>query len=222
MDQERLFAILGKQKKAILFDLLQDAYETMNTEQRRHVFGEFAEQEWQSENINGCELLDRIQHFHRDSLNGVYYAPFDINSKNFMHIPEETEEWFNILGDCLKRSAKLTEQEDHARAVECFALLYELIDTMERGEEIVFADECGSWMIPGDEKTFVQAYVTSLAAVETPEGFTVAAFPLIQRDSYQSFATRAYTSAMRAANKQQSAALKAELKRQNIRTSTRS
>jgi len=26
---------------------------------------------------------------------------------------------------------------------------------MERGEEIVFADEYGSWMIPGDEKTFV-------------------------------------------------------------------
>jgi hypothetical protein len=75
MDQERLFATLGKQKKAILFDLLQDAYETMNTEQRRHVFGEFAEQEWQSANINGRELLDRIQHFHRDSLNGVYYAP---------------------------------------------------------------------------------------------------------------------------------------------------
>ena len=169
MDQECLFATLGKQKKAILFGLLQDAYEAMNTEQRRHVFGEFAEQELQSANINGHELLDRIQHFHRDSLNGVYYAPFDINSKNFTHIPEETEEWFDILGDCLKRSAKLTEQEDHVQAVECFTLLYALIDTMERGEEIVFADEYGSWMIPGDEKTFVQAYVTSLAAVETPD-----------------------------------------------------
>jgi hypothetical protein len=95
------------------------------------------------------------------------------------------------------------------------------MDTMERGEEIVFADEYGSWMVPGDEKAFVQAYVTSLAAVETPNGFTMAALPLIQRDSYQSFATRAYTLAMRAANKQQSAALKAELKRQNIRTSAR-
>ncbi len=73
-----------------------------------------------------------------------------------------------------------------------------LIDTMESGEDIVFADECGSWMIPGDEKVFVQAYVTSLAAVETPEEFTRTAVPLIQRDSYQSFATRAYTSATRA------------------------
>lgn len=222
MDQERLFVALGKQKKAILFDLLQDAYKTMNTEQRQHVFGDIAEQEWQSAKINGRELLARIQHFHRDSLNGVYYAPFAINSKNFTHIPEETAEWFDILGDCLKRSTKLTEQGDHAQAVECFTLLYELIGTMERGEEIVFADECGSWMIPGDEKTFVQAYVTSLAAVKTPEEFTAAALPLLQRDSYQSFATRAYTSAMRVANKQQSAALKAELKRQNIRTSARS
>ena len=191
MDPERLFAILGKQKKAILFDLFQDAYETMNTEQRRHVFGEFVEQELRSAKINGRELLNRIQHFHRDSLHGVYYAPFAINSKNFTHIPEETEEWFDILGDCLKRSAKLTEQEDHAQAVECFTLLYDLINTMERGEEIVFADECGSWMIPGDEKTYIQAYVTSLAAVEAPEGFTMAALPLIQRDSYQSFALQA-------------------------------
>ena len=221
MDQERLFAWLDKQKKAILFGLLQDAYETMDTNQRRHVFGEFAEQDLQSATINGHELLDRIQNFHRDSLNGLYYEPFDINSKNFMHIPEETEKWFDMLGDCLKRSTKLTEQGNHAHAVECFTLLYELIDTMERGEEIVFADECGSWMIPGDEKTFVQAYVTSLAAVETPEGFAMAALPLIQRDSYQSFATRAYPSAMRAASKQQGVALQAELKRQNIRTSAR-
>lgn len=80
---------------------------------------------------------------------------------------------------------------------------------MERGEEIVFADEYGSWMIPSDEKTFVQAYVTSLAAVETPDGFTMAALPLIQRDSYQSFATRAYTSAMRATVASRSASMRA-------------
>jgi hypothetical protein len=120
-----------------------------------------------------------------------------------------------------EEKCKADRAEDHVQTVECFTLLYALMDTMERGEEIVFADEYGSWMVPGDEKAFVQAYVTSLAAVETPDGSTIAALPLIQRDSYQSFATRAYTSAMRAANKQQSAALKAELKRQNIRTSAR-
>ena len=50
----------------------------------------------------------------------------------------------------------------HAAA--CFGILYELIDAMERGDEIVFAEEVGGWMIPGDEKEYVAAYMTSLAA----------------------------------------------------------
>ncbi len=37
-------------------------------------------------------------------------------------------------------------------AVQCFKLLHELIDKMEDGDEIVFADEYGTWMITGDEK----------------------------------------------------------------------
>ena len=37
-------------------------------------------------------------------------------------------------------------------AAECFVLLYDLIKQIEKGEEIVFADELGMWMLPGDEK----------------------------------------------------------------------
>ena len=58
-----------------------------------------------------------------------------------MHIPEETEEWFERLGDLLKASSQLTARGDHLHAVACFGILYELIDAMEGGEEIVFADE---------------------------------------------------------------------------------
>jgi hypothetical protein len=43
----------------------------------------------------------------------------------------------------LEGSRKLTAQEEHALAVECFGLLYEFIDHMEKGEEIVVADEVG-------------------------------------------------------------------------------
>ncbi len=45
----------------------------------------------------------------------------------------------------LKASRQLTAQGDHAawlrHAVACSGILYELIDAMESGEEIVFADE---------------------------------------------------------------------------------
>ena len=162
------------------------------------------------------------QKFHHDSLGKVYYAPFNVDSKNFMHIPEETEEWFETLGDFLEESSTLTKQGEHAQAVACFGLLYALIDAMESGEEIVFADEIGSWMIPGDEKQYIETYLTSLAAVATPEEFTTVAVPLIERDSHQSFATRAYSSALRVANKAQEASLKAAMKRRKIDTRRRS
>ncbi len=86
------------------------------------------------------------------SMAGVYYAPFKINSKNWSHIPDETREWFDRLGDLLQASAQLTAQGNHLHAVACFGTLYTLIAAMEDGEEIVFGDEIGSWMIPGDEK----------------------------------------------------------------------
>jgi hypothetical protein len=139
-----------------------------------------------------------------------------------MHIPRETEKWFETLGSFLQESLELTAQGEHARAVECFGLLYGLIHAMESGEEIVFADELGSWMISGDEKQYIAAYLTSLAAVATPEEFATVAVPLIERDTGQSGATMAYTSALRVANKAQIASLKAVMKRRKIRMRRRS
>jgi len=55
-----------------------------------------------------------------------------------------------------------------------------------REDEIIFADEYGTWMIPADEKVFIRAYLRSLSAVSTPEGFAKAAIPLLERDSYES------------------------------------
>jgi len=223
MNDAQLFAFLAHQDATTLLDLLREAYAAMSTPQRRAVFGESARAAHQSCSvaIDGHRLLENIKKFHQDSFDGIYYAPFNVNSKNFMHIPEETEEWFETLGEFLAESATLTAQGAHAQAVTCFGLLYALIDAMESGEDIVFADELGSWMIPGDEPHYIAAYFTSLAAVATPEEFTTVAVPLMARDSSQSFPTRAYAAAMRVANKGQSAALQAERKCRKIRTSRR-
>jgi hypothetical protein len=90
---------------------------------------------------------------------------------------------------------------------------------MEDGdEEIVFADELGSWMIPGDEKIFVKAYLKSLSLTSSAEEFAKATLPLIRRDSYSSFANKIYATARRFANKEQKGYLQKEVERQNIRT----
>ncbi len=220
MNQTRIFEFLEKQGQNVLLDLLQAAYEEMTVDQRNSVFGKIVEEAPPSA-VDGEELLIDIKVFCESSLAGSYYAPFDVNSKNFMGIPEETEEWFEELGDYLKDSTQLTAQEEHALAVECFSLLYHVIDKMEDGEEIVFAEELGGWMIPGDEKEYIKAYLTSLAAVSTPEEFAQKIVPLIRRDSYESFANKVYPTALRLASEEQKALLEAEVTRQNIRTKPR-
>jgi len=216
-----VFEHLEEQDPAVLLEYLQAAYDEMDTDQRRTVFGE-AVKEARPSAVDGEELLAQVEVFRDQSLAGAYYASFEINSKNFMHVPEETNEWFERLGDLLQDSSRLTKQGDHAHAVACFRVLYEVIDAMERGEEIVFGDEIGSWMIPGDEKQAIADYMSSLAATSTPEEFAAAALPLIRRDSYHSFADKAYASANRAANKAQKAKLKSEIQRQGVRTKRKS
>ena len=151
MNKEPLFAFLEEQDSPTLLNFLEAAYEEMSTEQRWSVFGK-ALKKAKPLRVQGKSLLEDVEDFQRDSLAGSYYAPFDINSKNFMHVPEETRAWFERIGDLLADSMRLSEQGDHAHAVACFRILYQLVDVMESGDEIVFADEYGSWMIPGDKK----------------------------------------------------------------------
>jgi hypothetical protein len=73
-------------------------------------------------------------------------------------------------------------------------------------------------MIPGREKEYIAAYMTSLAATMEPEEFTEAAIPLIRRDSWHSLAAQAYKSAISAADGEQRERLEAEVQRQEIRT----
>ncbi|HUT93821.1 MAG TPA: hypothetical protein VMY37_30440 [Thermoguttaceae bacterium] len=217
MNKKQVFAFLGEQDPDKLLTFLEAAYQEMNTEQRRAVFGK-ALQKSKPLPVDGESLLADVKKFRSESRAGRYYEPFDINSKNFMHIPEETNAWFERVGDLLGQSARLSEQGDHVHAVACFRILYELVDAMENGEEIVFADEYGGWMIRGDQKKMIAAYLTSLAATATPEEYAAAALPLIRRDSFESFSKKTYTAAVRAADKAQKAHLKAEVERQGIPT----
>ncbi len=220
MNKKQVFAFLEDQDSDTLLVFLEAAYKEMNTEQRRAVFGK-ALKKSKPLPVEGKSLLADVKEFQRESRAGEYYAPFDIDSKNYMDIPEETNAWFERVGDLLTQSARLTEQGDHVHAVACFRILYELIDAMAMGEEIVFADEYGTWMIPVDEKQTIASYLRSLAATATPEEYAAGALPLIRRDSFESFSKKTYTAAVRAADRAQKAHLKAEVQRQGIRTPPR-
>ncbi|MBA7650219.1 hypothetical protein ES703_58021 [subsurface metagenome] len=217
MDGERLFKFLKKQKENDLLEFLQSSFNYMDTEQRRSVFGKFYNQ-IEPGRINGKKLLQKIQKFEKDSFAGEYYAPFEINSKNFSEIPQETEMWFEELNELLSSSTQLSKQGDHAVAIECFSILYDLISDMDSGEEIVFADEYGSWMIPGDEKEYIRAYITSLAKMKSPEDFSDLVIPLIRRDSYESFVNKVYNFAIKVATDEQKSYLNKAIKSKKIKT----
>lgn len=216
IDKNALFEFLAAQPPEVLLGLLQQVYENLERDDRQAIFGKFVP-ELTPNIVDGDALLDEIKEFQRASLAGYYYEEFNINSKNWRHIPEETQEWFDLLGQFLASSTQLTRQGDHVQAVVCFEILYALIGKMEYGDEIVFGDEIGSWMIPGDEKEYLAAYIESLAAVSEPKAFAAAAASLIKRDGYQSFAGQSYASAMRLATPQQMEFLETEIERQKIK-----
>ena len=217
MNKERLFEYVKTQNPSKFLELLSLAFDTMDTNQRHDVFGKTAK-EIPPSSVDGKEILTTIEQFYKKSMDGYYYAPFDINSKNFSDIPEETDAWFDEISDYLEDSSRLTDQGEHEMAVQCFKLLYELIDKMEDGDEIVFADEYGTWMINGDEKRFIKAYLSSLAAISNPEEYAKDAIPLVKRDSYEWFHNKVYVSAIKIANEDQKVYLKMEVKKQKIRT----
>lgn len=186
MNKDDLFKHLETQPNSLLLELLDNAYDEMSTNQRHGVFGDVV-QHIIPATVNGETLIDEIDRFFKDSLDEVYYAPFDINSKNYMDTPEETDEWFDLLGDFLDKSVLLSEQGDHHNSVECFGKLFQLTDDVNDGREIVFGDEIGSWMIPGDEKERLHAYVASLSVVKNDEMFVESTLPLIRNDSFESF-----------------------------------
>jgi len=218
MDEREVLEFLKAQKKPVLLDYLEAAFRSMTGRQRRDVFGDAVLKPKTKKAVDADKLLKEITLFHRDSKQGRYYAPFNVNSKNYMEVPEETDEWCDAFADLVKRTMEVTAKGDHSRAVAGFAMLYELVQAVDNGDEIIFAEEAGSWMIPADEKAWLRAYLTSLAATTMPEAFATAVMPMLRRDSLQSFSAKVYISALKVANPQQKVVLQAEIKRKNIRT----
>ncbi len=127
MNEPQLFEHLKQQPTLAILELLQQAFRELSVEQRHRVFGSILK-DAPALSVISEELLKRVKTFFADSLAGQYYAPFEINWKNCSHIPEETKDWFETLGDLMEESSKLTEQADHSVAVECFEMLYKLIE----------------------------------------------------------------------------------------------
>src|SRR5262245_15387132 len=216
MNKDKLFVYLKQQKTSELIKLLDACYDCMKSVDIRHVFGDAESIILKESHDDGEDILKSVQKFMDDSLEGKYYAPFDINSKNCMDVPEETDMWFEKLGELLTESSRLSAQGDHIHAVKCFQILFELMDKLGE-EEIVFGDEVGMWMLPIKEEPCIKAYFKSAAAILEPEEYVKSVLPVIHYDS-PLFMKKAYKKSIDAANKKQKALLEITIARLNIKT----
>lgn len=146
MEKKTIINYLSGLKKKAIISFIDSAWETMTEMQRRSVFGDLYEQ-LMFESLTALEHLEEIEVFYEDSIKKKYFAPFDMNSKNFSHIPAKTDIWFDTISGLLDRTCEWVNKGEKDVAVKSFKLLFELIRRMEYGEEIVFAHELGDWMI---------------------------------------------------------------------------
>jgi len=220
MNEVDLFSMLKKKKKSELIELLKNAYFEMKSEQRQIVFDKVIQEKITSTPLTDSDvsdIFDEVSGFYTDSINGHYYAPFDINSKNYMDVPEETSEWCGKYGVYLAQTSELSMQGFHEKAIECFQILFNLINQL--GEiEIIFADEVGSWMVGVDEELSLTCYMTSLAKYCDEKDFVDHVVPLLQRDSYESLSNKVFEKAVSLGNKAQISLLKNEVKKLKIKT----
>ena len=216
IQKNKLFEAINKLKKSELLSLLEDAFNNMDGKTQRNVFGELFKAHTKKERTPE-KLLKGIEHFYKKSMDGYYYAPFDVNSKNFSDIPEETDEWFDELGDYLDFTSTMVNEQQYEIGLKCFTILFDLIDRMESGEEIVFADELGSWMISTKED-YIEKYVIVLSKeVKSIEEYIKILIPRIQSDSYFSFSNEVYKKVKKHSSDAQLKAIKKEVKLQSIR-----
>ena len=189
----------------------------MNAADIRNVFGDLEDKFMAQLKSNSHDVLNDIHEFIDDSLNGVYYAPFDINSKNCSHIPEETDLWFEKLAEYLTECSHLSKQGQHQYAVQCFGLLFELIEQLG-SDDIVFADEYGMWMLPIREEPCIEVYIVSAAAALSRDKYVQVILQLLDYDK-PSFMNKVYEKAARISSKEQMSLLTEKVIELNIRTS---
>lgn len=118
MDKNTLFDRIKKLNETEKLHLLKNCYDNMNTRQKSEVFGDLKTDFIKNSNLDGKIVLKSVMLFKEESLRGDYYTPFDINSKNFMDVPEDTRMWFEKLAELLLESSRLTELNEHNYAIQ--------------------------------------------------------------------------------------------------------
>lgn len=127
-------------------------------------------------------LLAEVSKFSQDSLAGVYYDSFDVNSRNHMDKSRGTINWIDEFQSMMERCITESSTADPAAVIESFDLLIDLLEEIDDGGDniIFFADEGGAWDVWSSWEELIQPYCQALSGITKPQEYAEKIFNLIK------------------------------------------
>ncbi len=127
-------------------------------------------------------LLEDVLDFHSDSLAGLYYDDFEVNSKNFLNLSRGTINWIAEYKRLLNRCIQESSQGEPDQIRQAFDLLFNLLDKVDecRDDIIFFADEAGAWQVGVEWDELLPCYFKVLAAVAQPQEYAECAIKIVK------------------------------------------
>lgn len=155
-------------------------------------------------------ILETVLDFQTDSLAGVYYESFRVNSRNYMDQSRGTINWIAEFNRLMDRCIKECEAGEYFQAHPAFEILIELLNEIDecRDDIIFFADEGGSWQVGVSWEHVLPSYFNALAEVVEPEAYAQSVIKVVKNHADYRRDIHLKT-AMRIANPAQRKVLKA-------------
>lgn len=155
-------------------------------------------------------LIDEVRNFYEESIAGIYYEDFRVNSRNFMDSSRGTINFIAEFRRLMQRCIDESESGNSVQVLEAFDLLINLLDEIDqcRDDIIFFADEGGAWQVGVDWNRVLPCYFRPLAVVAKPKEYAQRAIELVKEHAdYQS--DQCLQEALKIATPSQKKALKA-------------
>ncbi len=198
-----------------LLNLIDRAMELIPQERWPEWVDEFFDLDLLSvDEINESSILEEVNDFYEESVAGLYYEDFAVNSKNFMEQSRGTINWIRECNRLIKRCVQETEKgEEKPESIrESLEKLFSLLDELDKGNDeiIFFADEGGSWQVGVDWEDVLPSYFKIMSEVAEPKEYAESVIKIVK--SQVNYSSKEYYElAFKTANSAQKKALKSLL-----------
>jgi hypothetical protein len=167
-----------------IFYLLDDAISLLSEAQLRELIAPYTDPEqFIVDDVQKEEVLTEVLAFQKASLAGEYYEETPTRKANWGENSRGTISWIADFRRLLDRCVAESKETSGAEVCTAFDILFGLLDSLDgrTGEGMVFAEECGSWMVGIEWNRVLPAWFQVLAASTEASVFARRAETMIKR-----------------------------------------